>query len=601
MDAANIKRIWSISDRLALLRPGVAADALRSSRRSNHAIAKQGREQGSDTHRKRIQNILVKQDVVAQAMVLFTDGPGEAEDDAFEAFITTHKTHEEEGLPGSHGTPSSNTDDEHKEQRVEFWADYWNTLVYSAMGDLDLGSIGRDFLGWTSLYDGKEIDKNEMNEWLDETIKTIVDLCAGEASHVLEIGTGSGMILFNIISEVQSYVGLEMSPTAVSFIKEVLESKENLTDKIHMLLGTAADLSSLQIPTEPDLVVINSVAQYFPTQQYLLGVIEAIGNIPSVNRAFIGDVRSLALCNEFLFSKAIHDLGDKATSRELRSAMSTSAQREMELLIDPGFFTALPDRLAGLVQHVEILPKCMKANNELSRFRYGVVIHFNRQSDATLAVRGIDAANGERLDFVSEGLDMEALYQRLQASPSDTLLVSNIPNVKTSVDSRLYAIATGLEGSDDDGYDIQSPGWIPAARRAAERRPAMSTLELLDVAHRSGYRVVMSAARQFSQRGGLDAIFYKGHDIMTKNSGEEHAGGLTRFRFPTDHAGRDMDTLTTHPMRLQAKRTIVERLKQSLQAELPVHLVPRQIHVVEELPKLGTDQDHSYACQMRLF
>jgi SAM-dependent methyltransferase len=600
MDAANIKRIWSISDRLALLRPGVAAEALRSSRRSNHAIAKQSREHGSDINRKRIQNILIKQDVVEQAMVLFTHGPGEAGDDAFEAFITTHKVYEEEGLPGDHGVPSSSTNDEHKEQRVEFWADYWNTIVYSAMDNLDLGSIGRDFLGWTSLYDGKEIDKNEMNEWLDETITTIVDLCAGGASHVLEIGTGSGMILFNVISEVQSYVGLEMSPTAVSFIKEVLKSKGSLTDKVHMLQGTAADLSSLQMPTEPDLVIINSVAQYFPTQQYLLGVIEAIGKIPSVNKAFFGDVRSLALYDEFLFSKGIHDLGDKATSRELRSAMSTAAQREMELLIDPSFFTALPDRLAGLVKHVEILPKCMKANNELSRFRYGVVIHFNRQSDSRLVVRDVDMANSECLDFFAEGLDMEALYRRLQASSSDTLLVSNIPNVKTSVDSRLFDIATGREVSDDGDYDIQSSGWIPAARRVAERRPAMSTLDLLEVAHRSGnYKVAMSAARQFSQRGGIDAIFYKAHDIM-KNSGE-HAGGLTRFRFPTDHAGRDMDTLTTHPMRLQAKRTIVERLKQSLQAELPVHLVPRQIHVVEEMPKLGIDQDHSYAFQMRLF
>jgi SAM-dependent methyltransferase len=594
MDAANIKRIWSISDRLALLRPGAAAEALRSSRRSNHAIAKQSREHGSDINRKRIRDVLIKQDAVEQAMVLFTHGPGEAGDDAFEAFVTTHnKVYEEEGLPGDHRAPSSSADDEHKDQRVEFWADYWNTLVYSAMDNLDLGSIGRDFLGWTSLYDGKEIDKNEMNEWLDETIATIVDLCAGGASHVLEIGTGSGMILFNVISEVQSYVGLEMSPTAVRFIEDALKSKGSLADKVHMLQGTAADLGSLQLPTEPDLVIVNSVAQYFPTQQYLLGVIEAIGKIPSVSKAFFGDVRSLALYNEFLFSKAVHGLGDKATSRELRFAMSTVAQREMELLIDPGFFTALPDRLAGLVKHVEILPKRMRANNELSRFRYGVVIHFNRQSDAGLVVRDVDMANSECLDFAAEGLDMEALCRRLQASSSDTLLVSNIPNAKTSVDSRLFDIATGLEVSDDGDYDIQSPGWIPAARRAAERRPAMSTLDLLEVAHRSGsYQVAMSAARQFSLRGGIDAIFYKAH---------EHAGGLTRFRFPTDHAGRDMDTLTTHPMRLQAKRTIVERLKQSLQAELPVHLVPRQIHVVEEMPKLGTDQDHSYACQMRLF
>lgn len=48
---------------------------------------------------------------------------------------------------------------------------------------------------------------------------------------------------------------------------------------------------------------------------------------------------------------------------------------ELELLVDPVFFTALPSRLPGLVQHIGILSKKMKATNELSFYRYAAVVH----------------------------------------------------------------------------------------------------------------------------------------------------------------------------------------------------------------------------------
>ncbi|KAF4485678.1 enniatin synthase [Fusarium agapanthi] len=70
----------------------------------------------------------------------------------------------------------------------------------------------QDFKGWTSMYDGSEIDKVEMQEWLDDTIKTLRD---GQApGHVLEVGTGSGTILFNLGNGLQSYRGLEPVDTS---------------------------------------------------------------------------------------------------------------------------------------------------------------------------------------------------------------------------------------------------------------------------------------------------------------------------------------------------------------------------------------------------
>jgi hypothetical protein len=52
------------------------------------------------------------------------------------------------------------------------------------------------------------------------------------------------------------------------------------------------------------------------------------------------------------------------------------------LLVDPTFFIQLPQRLADVVEHVEILPKLMKATNELSSYRYAAVIHTKCKSPA---------------------------------------------------------------------------------------------------------------------------------------------------------------------------------------------------------------------------
>jgi amino acid adenylation domain-containing protein len=41
---------------------------------------------------------------------------------------------------------------------------------YQTLVTMDPESIGRDFQGWTSMYDGQDIDKEEMSEWLDDSI-----------------------------------------------------------------------------------------------------------------------------------------------------------------------------------------------------------------------------------------------------------------------------------------------------------------------------------------------------------------------------------------------------------------------------------------------
>ncbi|KAF4458392.1 Enniatin synthase [Fusarium albosuccineum] len=119
-------------------------------------------------------------------------------------------------------------DDDHSAEQeetgnqVEGWQDHFESGMYSDISTISPSAIGSDCKGWTSMYDGREIDKAEMQEWLDDTMQTLHD---GQVpSHVLEIGTGSGMILFNLGAGLQSYAGLEPSKSATEFVNKVIKS-----------------------------------------------------------------------------------------------------------------------------------------------------------------------------------------------------------------------------------------------------------------------------------------------------------------------------------------------------------------------------------------
>lgn len=564
MEALGLQRLRNISTSLA-----VKSNALAS---EGHGLAdddggqlpslpsgEQGRGRIQPIGLGRVEEILLSHEYVRNAAVMWKHGDDDG-DDEIVAFVTLKSPNDKHSQTPKH---------EDETERVRFWDAYFDCCTYTAMQDLDPGAIGRDFLGWKSMYDGKEIDEVEMDEWLDDTIATIKRV-HGRPRNIFEVGSGSGMILFKLARDVRSYVGLEMSPTAVEFVKKAANSFPDLSSKIHMIQGTAADLDFLSMPTSPDLVLINSVAQYFPSQDYLFDVIETISRHPDVETLFLGDIRSYALYEEFLVSKALHDAGGSASLDDLKRRIAALKQRELELLIDPAFFTALPDAFPDRIEDVEIHPKRMKATNELSCFRYAAVIYFkHRDRVSRQPIRKVEP--DEWFNFASRGLDGAQLLRLLESSQG-VVAVSNIPNSKTvfqtHVVNSLREAAANAFSEDED--------WLATIRNESQRQPSLTTLELLELGQRAGYRVELSSARQHSQRGGLDAIFHK----------FQPSDGQTRvvLRFPTDHKDRNSRTFCTHPLAVQANRTTREQLSEFLQSELPVHLLPHEIKIMKTLP-----------------
>lgn len=280
----------------------------------------------------------------------------------------------------------------------------------------------------------------------------------------------------------------------------------------------------------------------------------------------LGDIRSYALYQEFQVSKLLHLHGHSLTASQFRQRMTEIAQLEKELLVDPAFFTALATEMSDVVEHVEILPKRMKATNELSCYRYAAILHVKCPGHS-LRVREVEPNSW--VDFKASSLNYQSLLQLLKMPGGTSVLaVSNIPYKKTIVGRHIVDYLRDL------GTGFDTTGWSKRASEQAQVCPALEPVDLLDLAQQTGWQVEISWARQHSQRGGLDAIFHH------PQRGNEEARVL--FRFPTDAHTSGLPG--NDPLALHRNQKIAELVLEDIRAKLPSYMVPKMVQVLDRMP-----------------
>jgi amino acid adenylation domain-containing protein len=456
---------------------------------------------------------------------------------------------------------------------VQEWEQVFDTSTYVTIEDVKSQSLGRDFTGWTSMYDGNRIDEEEMNEWLNDTLDTL-QLCTYPLQHVLEIGSGSGMILFNLPNEIESYVGLDPSNHAVNFVAKALVQMPKLRSKVRIHKASALDIDRIPMSTRPDTVIFNSVLQYFPTLDYLNEVIMKMVHMDGVRTIFFGDVRSFALYEHFLLTRSMFILGDDAKPDELKRTMEDMRRGERELLVDPAFFVQLQSRYSDRIEHVEVVPKRMKATNELSCYRYAAVLHL-RPKDAIKRLQVLEVKPEEWTNYSERNLDRSSLLDLLntksitEASP--LVAIKNIPDTRVLLENLVISAFKGIES----GQGIRK-GWLLHLRGEVEKIHALSAYDLEVLAKIAGYQVEISCAQQSNQQGGLDVVF---HRLQTTDPKDR-----VLFRFPNDTRIRTSHSLSTHPVRRQMLQVMQDRLLQTLKESLPSYMVPQSLTVLDHLP-----------------
>ncbi|MEV7042938.1 amino acid adenylation domain-containing protein [Amycolatopsis sp. NPDC051061] len=432
----------------------------------------------------------------------------------------------QDGQLVAYAVPVPDRDQAAEQGHVEEWHAVHEEMLAGSTG------IEENFAGWNSSYDGSDIPLAQMREWHAATIERIRSL---RPKRVLEIGVGSGLILSRIAPDAETYWGVDLSESAIENVRREVGATP-FAGRLHLAARPAHDLGDL--PDEPfDTVIINSVAQYFPSADYLAEVVRtAAGLVKPGGTIFLGDIRNLRSLRAFRTAVELrHDRGDVA-------AVDQAIAREGELVLDPDFFPALARGLDGF-DDVDLWVKRGEAHNELTRHRYDVVL---RKAPKP-------AAAGEQV--VAFG-DLGSVERFLAAEKPERLRVTGIPDARLSGE---LAAVRALDAGD------------PQASTLLDRRDGVDPEALHGLGDRAGYRVAVTWA---AESGGLEAVFSRGED------------GPAAYR-PVRQAGVPA-SYANNPAARRETGALVASLRAHVRDRLPRYMVPSAFVVLDKLPVLAS-------------
>ncbi|WP_372352805.1 class I SAM-dependent methyltransferase [Streptomyces sp. KL116D] len=200
-----------------------------------------------------------------------------------------------------------------------------------------------------------------MRVWVDETVDRITAL---NPSNVLEIGCGTGQFLLRLAPRCARYVGTDISPGGL----DRLATRLTADTTAELAVRPADDFTGFT-EGEFDTIILNSVVQYFDVD-YLLRVLRgALALLAPGGHLFVGDVRDLRLVEAFHCWVQAARLPDATPAADLRRLVDQQIAQEEELLLHPALFETIAP-----AERVTLLAKSSPHRNELTRFRYDVVI-----------------------------------------------------------------------------------------------------------------------------------------------------------------------------------------------------------------------------------
>jgi thioesterase domain-containing protein/ubiquinone/menaquinone biosynthesis C-methylase UbiE/acyl carrier protein len=331
---------------------------------------------------------------------------------------------------------------------------HWQQLYESTYGQGSSSSADFNIVGWNSSYTGQPITAEEMRQWVEETV---VHLRTLQATRVLEIGCGTGLLLTRLAPCCRSYVGVDFSAQALSQLQGYLATRQDLG---HVVLRQAlAHECSFLDDDSVDLVILNSVVQYFPDIDYLLGVLsEAVRVTRCGGYIFVGDVRSLPLLTAYHTSVQVFKAPEELSLAELQQRIGQAQGKEEELLVDPALFSELARRWPKLGR-LQTSLKAGHYDNELSRFRYDVTIELGPKQAIVTPQRWLtwDEAGNWQQELqealaVQPGLavGVRGIRDRRVAGALEAVRLLNSPGCGLSQTGQLKASCATVGGEDPD-------------------------------------------------------------------------------------------------------------------------------------------------------
>ena len=430
--------------------------------------------------------------------------------------------------------------DSQKAEFIEDWRQLYEGLYgqgQDAVGDLNL-------TGWQSSYSGEMIPVEEMRVWIQDTVSQLREL---NPRRVLEVGCGTGLLLTRLAPNCESYTGIDFSKEVLRQLKGYLSSRPDLSH-VQLQEGMAHELSFLG-DDSVDMVILNSIVQYFPGTDYLLQALEqAVRVTKKGGHIFVGDVRSLALQDAYHASVQLYKAGADTTLAELRRLMRQGKRKEKELLIDAELFAEL-GRSWKKVGRVKSGLKKGDYDNELSRFRYNVVLEIGEKEEI--------AAQDRWLDWDEDGAWRVELEKTLALRPESGVGVRGIRDARTAWAVEAVCL---IEGETSDVSNTAQLKELCAKVSGEDPNAVVQWAEHLGVEY---------CWRGFGKDGIYEAIF---NPRWQRREIEPEIPRQSYRRFGNS------------PARNMAEGGLGQVLRDNLRSKLPEYMVPAIVMVLEAWP-----------------
>ncbi len=409
-----------------------------------------------------------------------------------------------------------------------------------------------NIIGWKNSYTGEQIPQVEMREWAEQTSDRILSC---NPNRVLEIGCGSGMLLFRIAPHCSHYHGLDISEAALRYVRQQVEA-QNLACEVVLNQRSADNLEGIK-PASLDAVIINSVIQFFPSVDYLVDVLKKVVRAVAPGGAiFLGDLRSLPLLEAFHTSIQLYQAPDSLSTQQLQQRIQNNLNQEEDLIVDPELFVALKQELPQ-ISHVEVQLKRGRYHNELTKFRYDVILHIGKDSSVPVEPR--------RLDWQKNELSLSSIRQLLETSQPDLLTIENVPNARlrsdieqlTRLQSGKYAtveaLRSALQSENGDGIDPEQ--WW----KLGETLPYKTYINWSNSKAKDCYDVVLQK----------DTIATPCPDVLSETSASVY---------------KPWNAYVNNPLHSKIASSLELRLRNYLHEKLPEHMVPSALIALEKMP-----------------
>ncbi len=434
------------------------------------------------------------------------------------------------------------------------WKDRWDTLYETGAQKKQNESSDNANIDGTlleSLENSEELTK-QLAEWLQTSVTRIKEI---NARRIYEIGSGAGQIMFELADGIDYYMATDYAQAAINNIKSRLTADESRWKHVYASVAAADDFSVVG-DTSLDLILINSVAQYFPKTEYMINVVrQAVNKLDKGGCLFIGDMQGMASLEMYHSMDHFPRSSGNTSVRQFREVVDNRMRIEEEFVADPAFFYLLP-QLIPHITGVDVQLRHGQSVNETTKYHYDVWLYVGitpEVFEATIINDWKDISTIEKVEGI------------LRSNRGNVIELKHIVNSRTVKDHKLLHLLHSV----DPGIKVGD------IRKEVEAANGGIHPDIFwDIADKNDYRAHIRWTTDGTD-GMYDVVFIPVSDKLTLPV------------CPVDIADADIYGFARTPVinnEVHVPAELVDMWKKNLHDVLPAYMVPDEFIVLQKFP-----------------